>query len=84
MERQAHTGGTVLINSREMTGRSLQLWVWGGGVKPTENINIGFVGWDQRETERPKRRRDAKYTYQNDQYGHVCVRDVSRGKGVLE
>jgi hypothetical protein len=39
MDRQARTGDTVLVKSREMTGRSqiLLWWQGGGGAKTTEN-----------------------------------------------
>jgi hypothetical protein len=39
MDRQARTDDTVLVKTREMTGRSKTLpwWLGGGGVKTTEN-----------------------------------------------
>jgi hypothetical protein len=39
MERQAHTGGTELVKSREMTDRNQKLpwWLGRGGVKTTGN-----------------------------------------------
>ncbi len=39
MDRQARTGCTVLVRTREMTGRSQTLpwWLGGGEVKTTEN-----------------------------------------------
>ncbi len=48
MDKQARTGDTVLIKSREMTGRRQILsWVAGGrrGVKTTENN----IHWPRRE-----------------------------------
>ncbi len=46
MDRQARTGNTVLVKSREMTGRSQTLpwWLWEGGVKTTEN-KIRWLRW---------------------------------------
>jgi hypothetical protein len=45
MDRQARTGDTVLVKSREMTGRepSTAMWMNGGGVKTTEN-KILYIG----------------------------------------
>jgi hypothetical protein len=45
MDRQARTRDTVLVMSREMTGRSQTLpwWLGEGGVKTTENKYIGPV-----------------------------------------
>ncbi len=39
MDRQARTGDTALVKSREMTGRSQTLpwWLGGEGIKTTEN-----------------------------------------------
>jgi hypothetical protein len=39
MDRQACTGDTVLVKSREITGRTQTLpwWLGEGGVKTTEN-----------------------------------------------
>ncbi len=49
MERQAHTGNTELVKSREMTGRSQTLpwWLRRGGVKTTENqiASSPHLGW---------------------------------------
>jgi hypothetical protein len=46
MDRQALTGNTVVIKSREMAGRSQKLpwWLGGEGVKTTEKKYIGPVG----------------------------------------
>jgi hypothetical protein len=43
--RQARTGDTMLVKSREMTGTSqtLSWWLVGGGVKTTEN-KIQYTG----------------------------------------
>jgi hypothetical protein len=41
LDRQVDTGGKVLVNSREMTGRTQTLpwWRWGEGIKTTEKDN---------------------------------------------
>jgi hypothetical protein len=48
MDRQARTGDTVLVKSREMTGggksQTLPWWLGGGGVKTTEN-KIHWPRW---------------------------------------
>ncbi len=46
MDRQARTGDTVLVKSREMTGRSqtLKWWLGGGRVKTTEK-KIHWLCW---------------------------------------
>ncbi len=46
MDRQARTGDTVLVESKEMTGRNQKLpwWLWRGGVKTTEN-KIHWPRW---------------------------------------
>ncbi len=48
MDRQVRTGDTVLVKSREMTGRiqTLSWWLRGGGVKTTEN-KIRLPRWSQ-------------------------------------
>ncbi len=45
MDRQTRTGDTVLVKSREVTGRSqiLPWWLGGEGVKTTE-IKIQYIG----------------------------------------
>ncbi len=52
MIRQARIGDTVLVKSREMTGRTetLPLWLGGEGVKTTENkihcpVDIGIQSY---------------------------------------
>ncbi len=46
MDRQARTLGTVIVKSREMTGRrqTLPWWLWGEGVKTADN-NIHWIHW---------------------------------------
>ncbi len=56
MDRRVCTGDTVLVKSREMTGRSqiLRRWLGGGGVKTTENkINwpLWFNTWGKKRME---------------------------------
>jgi hypothetical protein len=48
MDRQARTGDTVLVKSREMTGRTQTLpwWLGGGGVKTTDN-KIHWPCWKE-------------------------------------
>jgi hypothetical protein len=50
--RQARTGDTVLVKSREMTGRSqkLPLGLGGAGVKTTEN-KIHWPRWETRRVD---------------------------------
>jgi hypothetical protein len=59
MDKQARTGDTVLVKSKEMTGRiqTLPWWLGGEGVKTTENKMHLLVGehlvW-KLEGKRPK------------------------------
>jgi hypothetical protein len=52
MDKQAHTGDTVLVMNREMTGRTQTLlwWLEREGVKATENIGPVGGGYRKRPT----------------------------------
>ncbi len=49
MDRKARTGDTVLVKSREMTGRTQTLpwWLGGAGVKTTEKVVLYLRGIDE-------------------------------------